>query len=742
MTRTNRRWLGLLFFVSGFCGLLYQMVWTRLAFAAFGIIAPVLSVVISVFMLGLFAGSWAGGKSISWLKAKTGLSAVFFYGGAELVIGLGAFAVPGLFALGKRCLFSAGQADSFTYLLLSAMVLAASILPWCVFMGATFPWMMAYIRERDSQNADSFSFLYVANVLGAMAGTIVTAYVLIELLGFHRTLTAAALGNFAIAAVSFCLGAMNRGQTQMAPAATEAVRPAAVFPEAGAPLIRWILFTTGFCAMAMEVAWTRAFIPVLKTEVYSFALIVFAYLAATFLGSVIYRIRLRAGTQAPLGTLMVLLGLAGILPILMLDPRILPVKLVTVGMYNDVSSAVACVLSSICPICAVLGYITPGLIDQYAAGQPAAAGKAYAINVLGCILGPLVASYLLLPHFGERYVLVILSAPLLLLGFTCRQPKGFAVRVAGGLAAAAVVWSLFFATDYEKLLKKMDPNTQVRRDYAASVYSAGKGFGRTLLVNGVGMTILASETKYMVHLPATLHNGPSKSALIICFGMGTSFRAALSWGLNTTAVELVPNVVNAFGFYHEDAGRVLQDPNAHIVIDDGRRFLERTREKYDIIVVDPPPPVEAAGSSLLYTPEFYKLVKEHLDTNGILQIWFPGSSMSTAQAMARSVASSFPFVRSIPGLHGWGTHFLASMQPVHLLSSAKMAARMPPRAQRDLMEWLDPRSFPTPADALEFVMYREFPLAAALNPDPAFEITDDRPFSEYYLLRLKGFYHP
>src|ERR1039457_7603824 len=66
-----------------------------------------------------------------------------------------------------------GQTNSIGYLSWSALVLAFSILPWCLFMGATFPLMMAYIRERDCKNAESFSFLYLANVLGAMSGTLI-----------------------------------------------------------------------------------------------------------------------------------------------------------------------------------------------------------------------------------------------------------------------------------------------------------------------------------------------------------------------------------------------------------------------------------------------------------------------------------------------------------------------------------------------------------------------------------------
>src|ERR1700682_3696119 len=86
----RKRLLFELFFLSGFCGLLYQVVWVRLAFASFGIVAPVLSVVISVFMLGLASGSWAGGRMIEGLTRKTRLSAIYFYAMTELLIGIGA----------------------------------------------------------------------------------------------------------------------------------------------------------------------------------------------------------------------------------------------------------------------------------------------------------------------------------------------------------------------------------------------------------------------------------------------------------------------------------------------------------------------------------------------------------------------------------------------------------------------------------------------------------------------------
>lgn len=716
------------------------MVWTRLAFASFGIITPVLSVVLSVFMLGLSVGSWAGGRMIGWLTRKYGVSAIFFYAGAECVIGIGAFAAPKLFVLGKQALLSTGQTDSFSYLLLSALVLAASILPWCICMGATFPCMMAYVQEAQEQDSESFSYLYYANVLGAMTGTVLTAFVLVEVFGFHQTLILAAIGNFGLAALSVEMGRSTR---RGAVTATEKVHPAKAPPieasTAHVPgrLFRWILFTTGFSSMALEVVWTRAFAPVLKTQVYSFALIVFAYLGATFLGSLVYRRHLRQNTCRPLGELLAFLGLTAFLPIIAVDPRIMPVRLLfDSGSYFHSPWAVAVILASICPMCGLLGYLTPSLVDQYAGGDPAAAGKAYGINVVGCILGPLCASYVLLSHMNERYAMIFLGLPLLVLAFLCAQSlsasKKAVMRIGTGVA---LVWCFFFAHDYEWLFKEKDNHTEIRRDYAASVISYGQGLRCGLLVNGVGMTALTIDTKLMVHLPMSMHKGKPESALIICFGMGTSFRSALSWDVETTAVELVPSVVGAFGYYHPDVPSVLANPKGHIVIDDGRRYLERTRDQYDIIVIDPPPPVEAAGSSLLYSRQFYELAKQHLKPDGILQIWLPGGTVVTVQAVARSLQDSFPYVRAFGGFHGWGIHFLGSMQPIELGTPEKLANSLSPKAQHDLGEWIQGPSLEALQKCFQVVLSKEAPISSILNPNPKIAITDDQPFNEYYLLR-------
>ena len=214
--------------------------------------------------------------------------------------------------------------------------------------------------------------------------------------------------------------------------------------------------------------------------------------------------------------------------------------------------------------------------------------------------------------------------------------------------------------------------------------------------------------------------------------MGTTYRSALSWGVKTTAVELVPSVKETFGFYHADAARYLGDSRGRIIIDDGRRYLKRTREKFDVIVVDPPPPLEAAGSSLLYSREFYETAKQRLNPHGILGTWYPGGDLAAGRALARSLREAFPYVRFFDSSEGYGNHLLASMDPIENLSAVQLAARLPASAKKDLLEWT---STPDIAAYLDLVLSREYPIERILHPDPQIRITDDRPYNEYFLLR-------
>lgn len=73
-----------------------------------------------------------------------------------------------------------------------------------------------------------------------------------------------------------------------------------------------------------------------------------------------------------------------------------------------------------------------------------------------------------------------------------------------------------------------------------------------------------------------------------------------------------------------------------IIIDDGPRILTRKKEKFDLITIDPPPPVYAAGTALLYSENFYEVAKQRLKPKGIFSHWFPGS-LEDFQPILRSI---------------------------------------------------------------------------------------------------------
>src|SRR5262249_33990317 len=226
-------WYFAFFIVSGFCSLIYEVVWLRLAMASFGVTTPLVSIVLSVFMAGLALGSFGGGRLARRLETGTGSALPLrLYAVAELVIGFSGLAVPAQLAWGAAILASAGRGvdwNSASYYLASGGWISLTLLPYAVCMGATFPLAMAAIRPSGVAMAArsprpmaairrsgappgrrTFSSLYRANVLGAAAGPLAAGFVLIELLGFRRTLYVATALNVLLAACAFAIAAARR----------------------------------------------------------------------------------------------------------------------------------------------------------------------------------------------------------------------------------------------------------------------------------------------------------------------------------------------------------------------------------------------------------------------------------------------------------------------------------------------------------------------------------------------------
>jgi spermidine synthase len=688
--------------------------------------------VLSVFMAGLAIGSWAAGRLASGRAARRSVAAFLgLYAIAEIAIGAAGLLVPIELEWGRQVLgrVDAGVAwGSASYYVASGFWIGVILLPPCLAMGATIPFAMAAIRASGQAGGRAFSFLYLANVVGAAVGTLASAFVLIEVFGFRGTVTIAAILNALLATAALGLSLVAGRQ----PAHIPELSPASAVPgDRGEGLLLWGLFLTGAVSLALEVVWVRQFTPFLGTLVYAFATILAVYLVATLIGSKIYRVwaagrEIQDSAPAVL-ILWMVLAVAGLLPLVSTDLRLS-------------LTGVARLVIGIAPFCAVAGFLTPMLVDRWSGGDPGRAGLAYGVNVVGSILGPVLASFALLPALGERSTEFVLALPLLatvlfalvvpsrLLGLEAVSARR---RIGPVLAVGFLVTIILVGTtqDFEEAF----PRREVRRDYTATVIAFGEGMQRQMLVNGVGMTSLTPITKMMAHLPLAALGRPPQDGLVIAFGTGTSFGSMLSWGIPTTVIELVPSVPQLIGYYHVDGPNWLRSPLARVIIDDGRRFLERTSERYDVITIDPPPPVEAAGSSLLYSREFYAIAAKRLRDDGVLQQWFPGGETAILTSVARALTESFPHVRVFKSLEDWGFHFLASRRPLGNLSAAELGARLPGRAAADMLEW-GPH-----ADArAQFgaVLEREVVVDVVLALVPWMPaVQDNRPTNEYFLIR-------
>ena len=260
----------------------------------------------------------------------------------------------------------------------------------------------------------------------------------------------------------------------------------------------------------------------------------------------------------------------------------------------------------------------------------------------------------------------------------------------------------------------------------------GRGHGQALLTNGTGMTRLTTITKMMAHMPLSFLQRPASNGLVICFGMGTTFRSMLSWGIHVTAVELVPSVPKVFGYFHPDGPALLRSaagaggdrrrapfPGAlhrEVRRDHGRSTPAGTR----------------AGSSLLYSREFYAIVKRHLRPGGIVQVWLPGGDDQTRQPSPGRFSSvpACPRVRvhrgmgnPFPGEHGpaprgYGRAVAAAIAARRRARPGRMGTRLEPGQTAG--------EGPVARGAVE-----DF-----LKPAPHVPaIQDDRPINEYFLLR-------
>jgi spermidine synthase len=362
-------------------------------------------------------------------------------------------------------------------------------------------------------------------------------------------------------------------------------------------------------------------------------------------------------------------------------------------------------------------------------------GALYSVNTVGGILGALLAGFVLLPLVGDRHSFLSIAFLYLASGTLCwlaagRRGPALATALAGGVVG--VVCMPPESSLSRALIDRLGGqiHSHVETPEATVTAFQGRKGRKHLYVNGHGMTALCTDTKYMAHLPLLLHPDP-KDVLVVCFGMGTTFRSASLHPHPVTAVELQPSVPGMFEFFHPDAPRVLADPKNQIRVGDGRTFLLLAEEEFSVITVDPAPPMHSAGTVNLYTREFLELCAQHLDPPGILCLWIPNHDCTEDdfRLLLRTFHDVFAHAQLWIGGEELGYYLIGSRQPL-VLRPARLAALQGNAAVvSDLAEYRADLGLSAERLARTFLLGTRG--IERYTADERRLLTDDRPYTEF-----------
>jgi spermidine synthase len=772
-----------LFVASGAAGLVYQVVWSRELVLVFGNTTQAVATIVTAFMAGLGFGSLAGGR-----LADTSTRPLRLYGLVELAVAAMAALLPFAFnslaelyrGVWPSLVERPGQLAGVRFGLALAAVAPATFL-----MGMTLPLLTRYLVRTLDEAGARLGELYAANTIGAMAGTLLGGFVLIELFGLRLTSYLAVALNVVAGVGALLLS--RRWETGPDPAGgadARRERPARPeVPRAFRPRRRAVLaatFVSGFVSLALEVLWTRMLAEGTGSSIYIFTTILAIFLLGIALGSFLYR-RFSRPEGERLGTLGLCLAGVGVLA--------QATVVLGSGMVGHVPFVVRTVVVLL-PATILMGYAFP-LAGRLATPSAEAAGGSvgllYAANTAGSILGSFGAAFVLAGTLGTNGSVLLLGGLNLLAGAALfladpvgrtgpagvaspppdraggpdRLPagsrptsagpvpagsagRGRARLVGAGLAGLAVLGLVASSLDLpvtrtrtENELRRTGlPVTHAEDELATVDTVGGPAKGRRLLVGGVGMTSLTVDTKLMGYLSKALRPD-ARDFLVIAFGMGGTYRSGLQLGLRTDAVELSPTVPSRMPVFFPDADRFLSHPQGRVIVSDGRNYVRLSRVTYDMVAVDPAPPIESAGSVVLYTREFLTEGKARLRPGGVFMLWIPYAlPLDDFKEHVRTFAGVFGHVRLVlsPGRHG--VFMFGSDAPLEFTEENVRQVLGTPTAIRDLNDVPDHPV--TDADGWVEVVRRSQWLAddqlrAFLGPGP--EITDDRPRSEYFLWR-------
>jgi spermidine synthase len=647
--------------LSGLAALVYQLLWTRQLGLVLGNTVGAVSTVLASFMGGLALGSALAARVVDRLPRST---LPRLYAGLEAGIALYGLVLPFVLMLPLPRAVGVRFATA-------ALVL---VLPTAL-MGATLPVLAALWRPDPARLGRAAGVLYMANTLGAVAGSLATAFLLLPGLGVWRSMLMAAAMNLAAGAIAWwwSRGVATDGAAHapVSPARASRKQPdAADMDRLPAGVALAVIALSGLAALANEVAWTRALALLIGPTAYAFAFIVTAVIAGLALGSAAAAVtvdRLRRPGLA-LG-LVEIAAAAASLAVVETIGR-MPVVVAQVVRDNAdrmprlMTLEFAGVFALLAPPCFLFGAAFP-LAVRLAGGQgPAAAiGRAYAWNTVGAVAGALLAGFVALPRMGLETTLLTAAAVSAAAGavaIVAARPSGARLALAGAVAAltaaslrAAGGWDrALLAGGAYKYAAYAPPERLEEELRAGDLVYYREGAAATVSVKRLGGTLsLAVDGKVdatssgdmltqrmLAHLPLLLHPRP-REVCVIGLGSGVTAGSALAHeGTRVEAVEISPEVVEAARLFGAVNRQALVDPRLRVVVGDGRNHLLLTDRRYDVLISEPSNPW-MAGVSALFTRDFFALARARLAEGGLFCQWAHIYNMAPADLL--TVVASF-----------------------------------------------------------------------------------------------------
>jgi len=684
MTRTRLTLLYGIFFVSGFCGLIYESIWSHYLKLILGHAAHAQALVLIVFVGGLALGAWLAGNVSSRLR-----NPILVYAAVEILVALVAFSFHRVFVGASNWVLDwllptvcAQEGLCWAnWAVAAGLILLPSIL-----LGATFPLMSAGILRAGVSPGRGLSLLYFLNSAGAALGVLLCGFVLIPRLGLPGTLLVAGVLN-ALVALGAYAAVRNAPES-----AVPAPQPVDAAPGAGGTrLLLWIAALTGLSSFIYEVVWIRMLTQVLGAATHAFELMLASFIFGLALGGFWVRNRIdRAGSpEALLAKVQILMGVLAVatLPLYLGSFEGMSLALNTLvrsadgyTVFNAVSAAMAMAVILPATICAgmTLPVITAALLRRgHGEGQ---IGRVYAANTFGAIVGVLLAVYLLMPALGLKWALATGALIDVALGglIIWKLRPAARLRWGGALAGAMALLVLVPAIArfdpvrissgvYRSGVSKLDADTQVLfnedgRTATISVSRDGDGVV-TLRTNGKpdgaslpgkpGKLSDDDPTVVMLGLLGPAHHPGAKHAAVVGLGTGITSAALLASNRieSVETIEIEPKVLQAAQLYRPTNTEVFDDPRSRIVIDDARAHFSRSARRYDLIVSEPSNPW-VSGVAGLFTTEFYRRAAAQLAPGGHFVQW-----LQLYEASPEMVASIIgAFAEHFPEFRIYGTN--------------------------------------------------------------------------------------